>query len=143
MLSQTEAPDTKPGIAAGKTEEPAVHVGIDVSVVSTTTPPQVTFTVTTPDLGVVVDPKDPAILIIGPGSYFLEFTVLDDTFANPAIILKTPFGPFSVPPTGLNTATLSDTNTLSLGEGEQLYSFTFLFGSGPRDPTIVNTPDPI
>jgi hypothetical protein len=142
MLSQIEVLDPTPRIAAGIEGEP-VHVAINVSVASTSIPPKVTFTVMTPGLGVSVDSKDPAILIVNPGSYFLDFTVVDDTFGNPALILSTPFGPFSIPRTGTNTVTLSDTNTLSLGEGEQLYSFTFFFGSGPRDPTIVNTPDPI
>ena len=141
MLSQIEVLDPTPRIAAGNAEP--VHAEVAVSVDSATTPPKVTFKVTTPGLGVSVDPKDPATLIINPGSYFIDFTVTGDTFLNPAIIMNTPFGPFSIPRTGTNTATLSDTNTLSLGDGEQLFSFTFLFGSGPRDPTIVNTPDPV
>jgi len=141
MLSQLEVLDPTPKIAEKDTEP--VHAEVEVSVASPAIPPQVTFKVTTPGLGVSVDPKDPATLIINPGSYFIDFTVIDDTFQNPAIIMSTPFGPFSIPRTGTNTATLSDTNTLSLGDGEQLFSFTFLFGSGPRDPTIVNTPDPV
>ena len=81
--------------------------------------------------------------VIGAGAAVLAACAPLPPAVPAALILSTPFGPFSIPRTGTSTVTLSDTNDLSLGEGEQLYSFTFLFGSGPRDPTIVNTPDPI
>jgi hypothetical protein len=134
MLSQIEVLPEAPTTTAKDVE---THIAIDVWA-----SPTLSFEVSTPQKDVRVDPKDTSVLIISPGSYFLDFTILDDTFLNPAIILNTPFGPFSIPRTGLKTATLSDTNNLKIGEGEQVFSFRFLFASGPIDPTIVNTPDP-
>ena len=137
MLSHREAVTAKPQIAALQ-EEPAVHVDIDVHIDSG----KVVFSVA-PNPGVEVDPLDPGNLIVHPGSYFLEFNAVTDSFKNPALILRTPFGLMGVPPSSATRVTLPNDNTLQLGEdSDQTYHFTFNFASGPLDPAIINTPDP-
>ena len=137
MLSTIAAP-AKPKMAHDEALPNATTISIDV------TASTMSFTVKSPPKdGVIVDPDDSSSLLVSPGNYFLSFTVLDDTFQNPAIILNTPFGPLTVPPTGASTATLVDSNSLEIESGNQVFGFTFLFTNfGPHDPTIVNTPDP-
>lgn len=137
MLSPIEAPPKTKAVNDQPLPDPTT---ISIEVTAST----MSFNVLSPpEDGVIVDPKDSSALLVSPGNYFLSFTVLDDTFRNPAITLNTPFGLLNVPPTGANTATLVDSNTLEIDSGNQAFGFTFWFASsGPHDPTIVNTPDP-
>jgi hypothetical protein len=137
MLSTIEAPP-KPKVVDDQALPDATSISIEV-MAST-----LSFTVLSPpEDGVTVDPESSSTLLVSPGNYFLNFTVLDDTFENPAIILTTPFGALNVQPTGPSTATLVDSNDLPIESGNQLFGFTFCFSKfGPGDPTIVNTPDP-
>lgn len=137
MLSTIEAP-SKPRTTNDENLPDATSISIEV------TASPLSFTVLSPpEDGVIVDPDSSDTLLVSPGNYFLNFTVLEDTFQNPAIVLTTPFGLLNVPPTGPSTATLIDSNNLPIESGNQLFSFTFFFtNSGPHDPTIVNTPDP-
>jgi hypothetical protein len=100
------------------------------------------FVVFPPVEGVTVDPSDSSTLQISPGSYFLNFTALSNTFQNPAVVLNTPFGQLNISPSGANTVTLPDINDLAKEDTQETFSFTFNFSNGTWDPTIVNTPDP-
>ena len=96
-----------------------------------------------PGLGVDVDKKDSSILIVHPGSFFLDFTLANDSFKDPAILLMTTFGRAGVTPSGRKTVSLFNDNKLVKGEEQQVFTFQFSFDeAGLGDPTIVNTPDP-
>lgn len=136
MLSQIEMLAPRPRITTRTAE--AVHVAIDVFPDSS----KVIFIITTPVHGVEVDPKDPSILIVHPGSYFLDFNIQKDALNNPAILVPTTFGTAGVARSSASTVTLFNDNALTSGEELQILEFTFNFASGPHDPTIVNTPDP-
>jgi len=135
MLSQIEVPAPRPRI---DTTAEVVHVAISVKAVT----PKVAFIVTTPGLGVDVDPKDPNVLIVHPGNYFLDFTILNDELKSPALLVPTDFGMAGLEPSGTSTATLFNNNALTKGDENRVLEFTFNFVSGLHDPTIVNTPDP-
>jgi hypothetical protein len=123
-------------VAAPTTEITQVPV---VAQVSTGT---VVFSVPS-GLGVEVDKDDPSKLIVQPGDYFLDFIVEDDTFKNPALLVLTSFGTAGVEPSGESMATMFNGNRLRKGDPKQTLEFRLNLASGPHDPTIVNTPDPI
>ena len=135
MLSQIEMLAPRPRI---DTTAEVVRVAIDVF----PEPPKVAFVVTTPGLGVSVDPKDPSVLVVHPGSYYLDFNIQNDALQDPAILVPTSFGAAGVARSAASTVTLFNDNTLTPDEEKQILEFTFNFVSGPHDPTIVNTPDP-
>jgi hypothetical protein len=137
MLSQIEVLDPTPGIATIDTEEP-VHVAIDVQPSGS----KVVFTVVTPTKDVTVG-DDPSTLVVHPGSYFLDFNILEDTLNNPAILVETAFGMAGLTRSGARTVTLYNDNALVQGEDNQQFDFQFSLSTGRHDPTIVNTPDPV
>ena len=77
MLSTIEAP-SKPQTTNDEALPDATSISIEV------TASPLSFTVLSPpEDGVTVDPESSDTLLVSPGNYFLNFTVLDDTFQNP------------------------------------------------------------
>jgi hypothetical protein len=135
MLSQIEAPQTRTTVLGS--------VPTTVSISTAISGNSVIFTVTS-GTGVTVDPSTPSMLWASPGVYDLVFTLASGNamFDTPALSVVTPFGSISQNPQGSTSVTLPNTNQLSTGDGDQLFSFSMSINGSIFDPTLVNTADP-
>jgi len=134
MLSQIEAAQPQPVLESSPKT---------VNISTVTSGSSVVFTIES-GTGVHVDPSNPSMLWVSPGVYELVFNLASQNapFDTPALSVVTPFGSLSEDPESSTAVVLPNSNQLSVGDGDQVYSFSMFINGSVFDPTLVNTADP-